>query len=287
MKPTMMVLVAALAGTVACGNKKDDAQQQTAPSPTTAPAKVCDKGQVSDGHACVAVVTPQVVEAVKAQESQLEALTRRLDQAEVLAKPVEILAAVRQLSAWKTFAAKGGTAAKVDAMVVDLDRALQELRVLKEQLASSKSRVADLGSTLQGIYDGTGAARTLADARATVSAEVTAAIAPLETQVAAAIQAMEPALADLEQLREIVVGVCALAGLNGGDEVKVICATGREAFDAALAFIKEHKDQPKTLLTELTLRLETDLEALVTNETKQLLDKAQKAADQAVGAPPK
>lgn len=285
MKPTMMVLVAALACTVACGNKKDDAQQQTAPLPTTAPAKVCDKGQVSDGHACVAVVTPQVVEAVKVQESQLDAFVKKLERAEVLATPVEILAAMRQLSAWKTFAAKGGTAAKVDAMVVDLELALKELRGLKEQLATSKARVADLGTTLQGIYEGTGAARTLADARATVSAEVAAAIAPLEAQVVLAIQAMEPALADLEQLREIVVGVCALASLNGGDEVKVTCTTGKEAFDVALAFIKEHKDQPKTMLTDLTLALETELEALVTNEAKQLLDKAQAVADEAVGVP--
>lgn len=282
-----MALSAVLMLTVACGKKKDDEQQQTAPSPTTAPAKVCDKGQVADGDTCVAVVTPEAVEAVKAQASQLDALVTKLEQAEVLAKPVEILAAARQLSAWKTFASKGGTAAKVDAMVVEIEAALTQLRALKEQLAASKTKVADLGTTLQGIYDGSGAARTLSGAREKVSAEITAAIAPLEAQVALAIAAVEPALADLEQLKEIIAGVCALAGLNGGDDVKAVCDTGKEAFETALAFIKEHKDTPKTLLTDLTTKLETDLEALVTTEAKQLLDKAQQAADAIVGTPPK
>lgn len=283
MKRAMVWVGLAALVAVGCGKKDDGAEAQGTPKPGAAPAVACDKGQIHDGTKCVAVVTPDAVAAVKGQVSKLDEIEGKLDKLGELTAVIELVNAIRQLDVWKKASATSSKFKKVDEMVDTLQQGSEELAAFNTQLKASKAKLADLGGTLQELYDGSGAARTLADARAQVSTELRAAVEPLQAQVTEAVKAIEPALTELAKLGDIIGGVCAMGSLyGGGAEFDTLCKTGKEAFATALAFLEANKDAPKTMLLELVGQLESQLGALIDAEAARLLDQAQAAVDSAV-----
>ncbi len=284
-KARVLFMVMVVASSLVTGCKKKGEQKQQAGGGDQPPAVTCDKGQVLDQGKCAPAITAENVMAVEAQANKLDELQKTLGKLEVLTAPIELMNAIRQLDAWKKAAASSSKFKEVDQLVEQLAAAVDQLKGFEAQLADSRAKLADLTTTLQGIYEGSGAAKTLADARAEVSTQVRAAIAPLEAQVAKATQAIEPALGELDKLGDIVSGVCALGSLaGGGADFKTLCESGRDQFEAAIDFLKANKDAPKTLLSELVIGLDREIGDLLSSEAKQLIDQAQKKVDQAIGA---
>jgi len=279
-----VLLVVMVAVALVTGCKKKGETREQAGGGDQPPTVTCDKGQLLDQGKCVPVVTAENVMAVEAQANKLDDLQKTLGKLEVLAAPIELMNAIRQLDAWKKFAASSRKFKEVDNVVEQLSAGVDQFKAFEAQLADSRTNLADLTGTLQGLYEGSGAAKTVADARAKVSSQVQAAIEPLQAKVTEASAAIEPMLGELDKLGDIFSGVCALGSMSGGgDDFKKLCETGRDQFKAAVDFLKAHKDAPKTLLTELVAGIDSEIGDLISSETKQLLDQAQKKVDEAIG----
>lgn len=284
MAKARVLLVVMVAAALVAGCKKKSETKQQAGGGDDAAAVTCDKGQLLDQGKCVPVVTAENVMAVEAQANKLDELQKTLGKLEVLTAPIELMNAIRQLDAWKKFASSSSKFKEVDKVVEQLSAAVDQFKAFEAQLADSRAKLADLTGTLQGIYEGSGAAKTVADARAKVSSEVQAAIEPLQAKVTEATAAIEPMLGELDKLGDIFSGVCALGSISGGGaDFKKLCETGRDQFKAAVEFLKAHKDAPKTLLTDLVTGIDREVGDLISSETKQLLQQAQKQVDQAIG----
>ncbi len=282
LKARVLLVVMVSAALVAGCKKKGETQQQAGGE--DAPAVTCDKGQLLDQGKCVPVVTAENVMAVEAQANKLDELQKTLGKLEVLTAPIELMNAIRQLDAWKKFASSSSKFKQVDNVVEQLSAAVDQFKAFEAQLADSRTKLADLTGTLQGIYEGSGAAKTVADARAKVSSQVQAAIEPLQAKVTEATAAIEPMLGELDKLGDIFSGVCALGSISGGgDDFKKLCEQGRDQFKAAVNFLEAHRDAPKTLLTDLVSGIDSEVGDLISSETKQLLEQAQKKVDEAIG----
>jgi DNA repair exonuclease SbcCD ATPase subunit len=275
-----LVFLLPLAG---CGKKDDDKTQET-PKGTDVPAVTCDKGQVAEGDKCVAVITPEKVEAVRQQASKLDEIQQKLDKIKVLAAPIDLMDAIRKLEAWQTAAKTSDKFKQVDEMIVQLKAGTDQLKKFNEQLKASKAKITDLGNTLNQIYEGTGAAKTLQAAKLQVSTELRAAIEPLQAQVVEAMKAIEPAFEELKKLEDILDAVCGVGKLSGaGSDFEKLCETGEEAFEKAVDFLEENKDAPRTILMDTVTALETQLDSLVTTEAKKLMDDAEAKVKELAG----
>jgi hypothetical protein len=284
----ILVVIGVLAiGLGGCKGKQQEAG--SAGSSVAAPAApvACPPGNVVDGDKCVAVVTPEKIAAVAAQQTRLDELAKLLDQVDVVAAPVELLDGVRQLPAWQTIAGRSDVAKTADQVVATLNLGVKKLRELKGHLGEASQRLGNLKGELDQLMTSTGAGRQLAEVRGKISGQLRGALEPLAGQLQDTIEhALAPLAEQLATMADLVIGGCAMAKLSGGgDKLAQLCANARGIFDAGTKFIDDFKAKPAQLFGELTGKLEAELDQLVDGATKQALDAAQRAVTKALALP--
>src|SRR5262245_33233827 len=161
---------------VACSGKKNDGSADQ--KAVDKPAVKCPAGQVDNNGACVAVMTPDKIAAVAQQQSRIDELGKLLDQVDVVEAPIEILNGLRQVDAWKAFAAGNDKAKMADQLVDTANNAVKALRAFRANLGEVSARVGNLKGELDKLMTDTGAGRKLEEVRAQISAQVKAAIEP-------------------------------------------------------------------------------------------------------------
>jgi hypothetical protein len=278
-----LFLVVALA-VVACGSKQDDkpAAEKAIDKPVT-----CAAGQVVKDGTCVAVVTPDKIAAVAQQQSRIEELAKLLDRADTLAAPIDVLNGLRDVDAWKAFAASNGKAKLADDVVAQLDNAVKTLRTFKASLGEVQTRVGNLKGELDKLMTQTGAAQKLEDVRAQISSQVKATVEPFAAQVEDTIRnAIVPLSAKLEEVGAVVDIACGTVKLKGGDKAKALCKDAKDAFGKATTFVTDFKDRPAKLYGDLSSTLVTQLDQLIDTQTKAALDVAQAKVNEALKLPP-
>ena len=264
---------------VACKGKQQEVADK---KPVTCPA-----GQVDNNGTCVAVVTPEKVAAVAQQQSRIDELGKLLDQLDVVQAPIEILDGLRQVDAWKAFAASNDKAKIADEVVAAANNAVKTLRAFKASLGEVSTRLGNLKGELDKLMTETGAARKLEEVRAQISSQIKAAVEPFAAQVADTIQnALVPLAAKLDDVSAIVDIACGTVKLSGGDKAKDLCKDAKTTIDKSVAFITDLKTRPAALFTDVTKTLETQLDQLVDAQTKQLLDAAQAKVNAVLKLPP-
>ena len=275
-------LVVALA---ACGGKKDEG---TAGDPKPVDKVVaCRAGQVSQDGACVEVVTAEKIAAVAQQQSRIDELAKLLEQGEVVAAPVELIAGLRELDAWKAFAATNDKAKIADELVLQIDNAVKTLRTFKASLGEVSTRVGNLKGELDKLMIDTGTAKKLEDVRAEISAQVKAAVEPFAAQTQDTLQnAIVPLTAKLEEASALVDIACGTVRLSGGDKAKALCKDAKDAFAKSTTYLADFKERPAKLFDDVSTTLETQLAILVDDQTKQLVDAAQTKVSEALRLPP-
>jgi hypothetical protein len=280
---SLLAVVVALA-VVGCGSKKDDkpAAEKAVDKPVT-----CAAGQVVKDGSCVVVVTPEKIAAVAQQESRIEELAKLLDKADTLAAPIDVINGLRDIDAWKTFAAANGKAKLADDVVAQLDNAVKTLRTFKASLGEVQTRVGNIKGELDKLMTQTGAAQKLDDVRTQMSAQVKATVEPFAAQVSDTIQnAIVPLSAKLEEVGAVVDIACGTVKLKGGDKAKALCKDAKDAFGKATTFVTDFKGRPAALYDELSSTLVTQLDQLIDKETKAALDTAQAKVNDALKLPP-
>lgn len=276
---------------VACSSKKNNDAAGSATAETkpveTKPVD-CPPGQAAEAGKCIAVVTAEKVEVVAQQQTRLEELAKLLEQAEVVAAPIELLDGFRQTEEWKTLAAKSAELRVVDTAVETLDTAVKELREFRTGLGEASTRLGNLKGELARILAEPGTARRIEDVRAKISGELRGAIEPLAKQTADTIQnALTPLAAKLSEWSDLVVTACTLGKVSGGGEkMKDLCAQAKGVFAKAVTFVEDVKARPAKLYDEVSEKLETELALLVDTESKKLLDAAQTQVNAALNLPP-
>src|SRR4051794_1275473 len=86
----------------ACGHSSDS---PSAGSAAPKPAVTCPPGSADKDGTCVAVVTPERIAAVTAQQSRIDELGVVLDNIAAVTAPIELLDGIRQLPQWQQLAA--------------------------------------------------------------------------------------------------------------------------------------------------------------------------------------
>lgn len=286
----MLVLVCAF---VACGGKKKDDSGGTAsgsaaktvetPMPTSCPA-----GHVVQDGKCVAVITPEKIVAVQQQHARIDDLAKLLDQVELVAAPVELLDGFRQLPQWKALADKSTKLKVADTVVATLNDAVKKLRELKGHLGEASQRLGNLKGELDKVMNDPTVVRTIEEVRAKVSTELRAAIEPLAQNLKDTIQnALAPLVTQLDDMADLVIGACAMAKLSGGgDKMKQMCDGAKAIFDKGRAFVEDFKTKPAALFTDVSTKLEAELDQLLDAAAKQAIDAAQVAVNDALKLPP-
>jgi hypothetical protein len=290
----ILVLLVLVFAFVACGGKKKEEAGgaasgsatktvETPPMPTS-----CPPGNVVQDGKCIAVVTPEKIVVVQAQQTRLDDLAKLLDQVELVAAPVELLDGFRQLPQWKTLAAKSTKLQIADTVVATLNDAVKKLRELKGHLAEASQRLGNLKGELDKLMNDPTVVRTIEEVRTTVSTQVRAAIEPLAQNVKDTIQnALTPLATQLSDMADLVVGACAMAKLSGGgDKMKQMCDTARGAFEKGRQFVEDFKTKPAALFTDVSTKLEGELDLLLDAAAKQAIDAAQVAVNDALKLPP-
>ena len=263
-------------------------KQQEAPAPADKAPVKCPAGQVDNGGTCVAVVTHDAVAAVTQQQSRIDELAKLLDQVEVVQAPIEILDGLRQIDAWKAFAASNDKAKIADEVVAAANNAVKTLRAFKASLGEVSTRLGNLKGELDKLMVDSGATRKLEEVRVAVSAQVKAAIEPFAAQVADTIQnAIVPLSAKLDDVSAIVDIACGTVKLSGGDKAKDLCKDAKTAIDKSTAFLADFKKRPTALFDDVAQTLEAKLGQLIDTETKQLIDAAQAKVNALLALPPK
>lgn len=292
-RPMRSLLVALLlVASFGCGKKKDGADTAgsgsasavvEAPMPASCPA-----GNVVQDGKCIPVVTPEKVAVVQAQQTRIDDLAKLLDQIEVVAAPVELLDGFRQLPQWKTLADKSDKLKVADTVVATLNDAVKKLRELKGHLGEASQRLGNLKGELDKILNDPTVVRKIEDVRTTVSTELRAAIEPLAQNVKDTIQnALTPLATQLNDMADLVIGACAMAKLSGGgDKMKEMCDGARAVFDKGRTFVEDFKTKPATLFTDISTKLEAELDQLLDAAAKQAVETAQKAVNEALSLPP-
>jgi hypothetical protein len=266
-----------------CGSKKED---NAAAKPVDKPV-TCPAGQVSKDGACVVVVTPEKIAAVAQQQTRIEEVAKALDKVDTLATPIELINGLRDVDAWKAFAAKSDKAKLADEVVAQLDNAVKTLRTFKASLGEVQTRIGNLKGELDKLMIDTGATKKLEDVRAQISAQVKATAEPFAAQVTDTIQnAIVPLAAKLEEVTAIVDIACGTVKLKGNDKSKALCKDAQTTMGQANTFLTDFKARPAKLYEEVTTTLETQLEQLIDDQTKALLDTAQTKVNEALKLPP-
>lgn len=248
----------------------------------------CPPGSVVEAGACVAVVTPQKIEAVAKQQTRLDDLAKLLDKVDAVAAPIELLNAFRKLDEWKDLTTKFDKLAIVDQVVGELDNNVKTLRAFKASLGEASGRLGNLKVELDRLMTETGTAKKLAEVRTQVSAQVRSALEPLAAQVADTIQnALTPLGAKLEEVGAVVDLTCATAKLSGaGQGAKDLCKQAKTVFETAMTYVEDFKGKPAAVFDEVTKELETQLAQLIDAEAAKLIDAAQVKVNEALKLPP-
>ena len=289
----ILVVLVAVAALVGCGGKKKEqegggtagsaAKTVEAPLPASCPA-----GHVVQDGQCIAAITPEKVAVVQQQQSRIDELAALLEQVELVAAPVELLDGFRQLPQVQQLAEKSTKLKIADTVVSTLNDAVKKLRELKTQLGEASQRLGNLRGELEKILNDPATVRRIEEVRTTVSTQLRAAIEPLATDVKDTIQnALTPLATQLADMGDLVLGACAMAKLSGGgDKMKEMCDSARTIFDKGRQFVEDFKTKPAALFTDVTTKLESELELLVDAAAKQAIDTAQQTVNEALRLPP-
>ena len=289
MRRILVVLV--LVSVFACNKKKrDDGSEPSgsAPKPVDiAKPASCPPGNVAQDGKCIAVVTPEKVEAVAQQQTRIDDLAKLLDQVELVAAPVELLDGFRQLPQWKSLADKSAKLRVADTVVATLNEAVKKLRELKGHLGEASQRLGNLKGELDKLLKDPTVVRTIEEVRTQVSTELRAAIEPLALNVKDTIQnALTPLATQLNDMADLVIGACAMAKLSGGgDKMKQMCDGAKAIFDKGRAFVEDFKTKPAVLFTDISTKLEAELGQLLDAGAKQAIEGAQTLVNDALKLP--
>lgn len=289
-------VVIALLALVACGKKDKDsggAGQGAAGSGSAAakpvdPPATCPPGNVVKDGACVEVVTAEKVAVVVQQQSRIDELANLLAKVETIAAPIELMNGIRQVEPWKAFAAGNAQARTFDDVVATLDAAVKQLRAFKGGLDEASARLGNLKGELDRLLRDPGVARRLEEVRALISSQVRTAVEPLARQVADTIQhALAPLTTRFEDAANVVVLGCAAMALGrAGEQSKQLCNKASDLFSQGKKYLADFKARPAALFAEVTTKLEAELVALLDDQARQLLDRAQAAVNDALKLPP-
>jgi hypothetical protein len=290
----ILVLLVLVFAFVACGGKKKDESGGTASGSATKTVETppmptsCPPGNVVQDGKCIPVITPEKIVAVQAQQTRIDDLAKLLDQVELVAAPVELLDGFRQLPQWKALADKSDKLKVADTVVATLDDAVKKLRELKGHLGEASQRLGNLKGELDKIMNDPTVVRTIEDVRTQVSTELRAAIEPLAQNLKDTIQnALTPLVTQLDDMADLVIGACAMAKLSGGgDKMKQMCDGAKAVFDKGRAFVEDFKTKPAALFTDVSTKLEAELDQLLDAAAKQAIDAAQVAVNEALKLPP-
>lgn len=282
----------------ACGSKKAESSEGSGSSAGSAGSAAktvevekpitCPPGSVVDAGACVAVVTPQKIEAVAKQQTRLDDLAKLLDKIDAVSAPIELLNAFRKLDEWKDLTAKFDKLKMVDDVVGELDNNVKTLRSFKASLGEASGRLGNLKGELDRLMTETGTAKKLAEVRTQVSSQVRTALEPLAAQVTDTIQnALTPLAAKLDEVGAVIELTCATAKLSGaGQGTKDLCKQAKSVFEAAMTYVEDFKGKPAAVFDEVTKELETQLVQLIDAEAAKLIDAAQLKVNEALKLPP-
>lgn len=297
MRRLATVLLLGLLALAGC-NKKKDAGPGTGTgsavvgsgsgSAPVAAGPKCPPGNLLEADTCTPVITADTVAAIGQQQTRLDELATLLDQAEVVAAPLELLTAMRQLDEWKVLAATGGDKLKaVDEVIAVLGDAVKQLHALQKSLRDGAVRLGNLEGELDALMKDTGAAKQLADVRAQVTTQVREVVDGVSKEVVATLQQVVlPLEQELEDVSDIVIGACAIAKMQGGsDALKESCTKAKAQFTAANAFLEDFKTKPQAMITDLTAQLEAQLGTLISEQEKQAIAAAQRAVNDALRLP--
>jgi hypothetical protein len=293
----LLVVPAVVLGLAACPKKKDDAGTTTGSADLTtkpvetsiaAPAMACPPGNVVKDGACVVVVTAEKVQVVVQQQSRLDELSKLLDNVEVVAGPIELLNAFRQLPEWKSLSATSEELRVVEQVVATLDASVKKLREFKAGLGEASARLGNLKGELDRLMTDQQVAKTIDEVRTRISAELRTTLEPLAANVSDTIQnALTPLAEQLGEWSDLIITACTIAKRTGGGaKVKDLCGQAKDIFGKANTFLADLKTRPAKLYDEVSTKLEAELEALVDAESKKLLDAAQEKVNAALKLPP-
>jgi hypothetical protein len=244
----------------------------------------CPPGYVVKDGACTVVVTAEKVAAVAKEQSRIDELAALLDKVDTVGAPVELLAGFRQLEPWQALVKKSEQIQIFDAAIGTLDQAVKQLRAFQGELGQASARIGDLRGELDKLLQDTGAAKRIEDVRAQVSTQLRAAVEPLAAQVTTTIEsALNPLTTRLEEGAMLIGSACLLSG--GGEKVKELCGKSKDLFGAANRYLADLRARPATLFTEVTTKLEAELDSLVDTQSKQLIAAAQAKVQQALKLP--
>jgi hypothetical protein len=275
-----------------CGGKKDSGNTgsgSSAEKPIEDKPMTCPAGNVIQDGKCVAVVTPEKIEAVGKQQTRLDELSALLDKAEPVATAIDLLGAFRKLDEWKNFVSTVSYLKEIDAAFGELETAVKTLRTFKASLSEASTKLGNLKGELDRVMKETGAARKIEEVRAQVSAQVRSAMEPLAAEVSNTIKnALIPLDERMEKVGAAIKAACATLTLSGGSaDAKKLCKEAEKAFEAGVEYLADFKQRPAKLFEEVSSELEKQLEQLVDAEAKKLIDAAQLEVNEALKLPPK
>jgi hypothetical protein len=206
----------------------------------------------------------------------------------VVGAPIELLDGLRQTDQWKKIAGANAKLAIVDQVVATLNDGVKQLRVLQDGLAGAAVRFGNLGAELDKVLHDTGATKQLDALRKQVSDELRAAIEPLAAELAtAAEKVLVPVTAQVKDVKDLVLGACAMAKLSGGgSQLATLCAQAGDLLPKGVAYLEQLKAAPATLFADLGKRLEAELGPLIDDQTRALLDTAQTKVNAALKLQP-
>jgi len=281
-----------------CGNKNKDKQDPAgtgssgssgssaaAGSGSNAPV-ACAPGEAIDAatKACRKVVTADNVAAVAQEQTRLDDLGKMIDKADVIAATVELVDGLRKQDAWKQLASTSDKFKVVDDIAQVLADGVKQLHAFRASLNDASTKLGDLKSTLDKTLKETGADRKLEEVRKQVSDQLRAAVAPLQAETIALIsKVIVPVSAQLDNASDIIISACTAAKLTGGsDKLKELCAQAKDLFARATVYIADLKTKPAELFAGVTTNLEKQLDALVDEGAKKLIDEAQHQVSEAL-----
>jgi len=268
--------VLALAG--GCGKKKANDE----------PAPGSDRPVATAPQPTASLVTAAQVSAVAQQQSRLDELGAILDKADVVSGPVALLDAITKLPEWTQIVAKVDKLKAVGDVAAQLKDGVAQLHTLRDSLHTASQRLGNLKGELdKALADHTGGVK-LDDLKKTVSSTLRTALEPLATQLATTIaKVIGPLSTQLSDTADLIIGACAMTKLSGGGkEIQDLCATAKETFTKATAFLADLKVKPSALYTEVSAKLEEQLGDLVDTEVRKALELAQTQVDAALKLPP-
>jgi hypothetical protein len=233
---------------------------------------------VSKDGACVVVMTPEKIAAVAGQQSRLDDLGKLLDRADAVGAPLELFGSIRQLEPWKKLRASSANIAAVDGVATTLDNAVKTLGTLKARLGEVSTRLGSLKYELDQLMIDTGEPRTIDDVRRNISPQLRAVVVPFAQDVDQTIRrAVVPLATRLSEVSDAVITGCTMAKASrAGDKLKDLCTQARAGLPKALAYADQLKTEPARLFTEMSSQLETQLDQLLDDETKEVVEAVQR-----------